>query len=200
MGRLEEKNHSRTFGLEWTNSHQCTSWGWGNSSCFGDEPKTYPFPLPMDFSAPCSLPKFSPPTSLTSFPTHAISRAQESSRAWIGQSFKEMWATRLEEGGELNVEGTWKGESKNSASCQMRKWEKKGKLLPFSIFLFLYGFFPLCFFFFSSASEEDAIVFFFHFLFLFEAKKVMTQVCRCLFFSSIFFVVNKATITSLMSS
>jgi hypothetical protein len=37
-------------------------------------------------------------------------------------------------------------------------------------------------------------------LFLFEAKKVMTQVCRCLFFSSIFFVVNKATITSLMSS
>ncbi len=34
--------------LEWTNNHQCTSWGWGHSSHFGDEPKTHP-PLPKVF-------------------------------------------------------------------------------------------------------------------------------------------------------
>ncbi len=51
-------------GLEWTSSHQCTSWGWGCSSCFGDEPKTHPLPLPREFSAPLSAPKFSPPTYL----------------------------------------------------------------------------------------------------------------------------------------
>jgi len=67
--------------LEWNNSHQCTSSGWGRSSCFGDEPKTHPLALPRDFSAPFSAPKFSPPTylrpptSLTSFPAHSISKA-----------------------------------------------------------------------------------------------------------------------------
>jgi len=30
-----------------------------------------------------------------------------------------MWDTRLEEGGQLNVEGTWRGEGKRSASSQM---------------------------------------------------------------------------------
>jgi len=48
--------------LEWNNSHQCTSSGWGCSSRFGDEPKTHPLALPRDFSAPFSAPKFSPPT------------------------------------------------------------------------------------------------------------------------------------------
>ncbi len=53
---------SGLWGLEWNNSHQCTSSGWGRSSCFGDEPKTHPLALPRDFSAPFSAPKFSPPT------------------------------------------------------------------------------------------------------------------------------------------
>jgi len=49
--------------------------------------------------------------------------------------------TRLEEGGELNIEGMWKGESKRSASSQVQKQEKKGKLVPFFTFFFLlYGF------------------------------------------------------------
>ncbi len=65
--------------LEWTSSNQCTSSEWGRSSHFGDEPKTHPFPLPRDFSNPLSAPKFSPPTFLTSFLAHSISRARESS-------------------------------------------------------------------------------------------------------------------------
>ncbi len=58
-------------------------------NCFGDEPKTHPLPMPIDFSAFFSTPKFSPPTyfppplptylpsptSLTSFPIHSILRA-----------------------------------------------------------------------------------------------------------------------------
>ncbi len=53
--------------LEWTSNHQCTSWGWGWSSRFGDESKTHP-PLPrpkfLVFSA-YSLPQiFFPPTYL----------------------------------------------------------------------------------------------------------------------------------------
>jgi hypothetical protein len=66
-----------------------TSSGWGQSSRFGDEPKTHPLSLPRDFSTPFSVPKFSPPTyfplltSLTSFPTHSISKAQESPQAWV---------------------------------------------------------------------------------------------------------------------
>jgi len=39
----------------------------------------------------------------------------------------------LEEGGELNVEGIWRGKSKRSASSQMQKGEK----ITFSTFLFL---------------------------------------------------------------
>jgi len=54
--------------------------------------------------------------------------------------------TRLEEGGELNIQGMWRGESKRNTSSQMHKREKKGKLLPFSTFFsFLWFFFSLCF-------------------------------------------------------
>ncbi len=86
-----------------------------------------------------------------------------------------------------------RGKEKTRIALHPKCGNKRRKVNSFLFlhFFFLYGFFPLCLFFFSSASEEEAIVFFFHFLFLFEAKKVMTQVCRCLFFSSIF-VVNKA--------
>jgi hypothetical protein len=35
----------------------------------------------------------------------------------VAQSFKEMWDTRLEEGGELNIEGAWR-EGKRSAASQ----------------------------------------------------------------------------------
>ncbi len=152
--------------LEWTSSHQRTSLGWGRSSCFGDEPKTHPLPRPRDFSAPFSAPTFSPPTfpppptSLSSFLIHSISRAWESSRAWVAQGFEEMWDTRLEEGGELNVEGMWRGESKRSISSQMQKQEKKGKLPPFS----QYFFFSMVFFFFM-----------FFFLLLYLRKKKMPR-------------------------
>ncbi len=69
-------------GLEWTSSHQCTSWGWGYLNCFGDEPKTHP-PLPKVFGffslfsaqiffLPTYLPPtyFPPPTFL--LPTYPL--------------------------------------------------------------------------------------------------------------------------------
>jgi hypothetical protein len=99
-------------GLEWTSSHQCTSWGWSRSSCFGDEPKTHPLPLPRDFSTLFSPPKFSrliyftpPPTSLTSFPIQSISRTQYNSRTWVAHSFvtqglKKVESSTLQEQGE----------------------------------------------------------------------------------------------------
>jgi hypothetical protein len=84
------------------------------------------------------------PTSLTSFPIHSISRAWESSWAWVAQSFEETWDTRLEEGGVLNIEGMSRGESKRNVSSQIQKRKKKVKLLPFSTFFFLlYEFFFL---------------------------------------------------------
>jgi hypothetical protein len=49
------------LGLEWTNNHQCTSWGWGRSSCFEDEPKTYsPSPKILGFSQPFLYSNFFP--------------------------------------------------------------------------------------------------------------------------------------------
>ncbi len=70
--------------LKWTNSHQCTSWGWGRWSRFGDEPKTHlPLPKVIDFFSLFSTPNFFPPTYLP-FPTyltwfciHSIIRTQE---------------------------------------------------------------------------------------------------------------------------
>ncbi len=70
---LNLKCHTQHL-LEWTNSHQCTSWGWGRWSQFGDEPITHP-PLPrvfrffnflsaLRFFPPTYLP---PPTYLTWF-------------------------------------------------------------------------------------------------------------------------------------
>jgi hypothetical protein len=56
---------STTAGrLEWTSRHKCTSSGWSPSSRFWDEPKTHPLPLPRDFSALFSVPKFTPPTPI----------------------------------------------------------------------------------------------------------------------------------------
>jgi len=46
--------------------------------------------------------------------------------------------TRLEEGEKFNVEGRWRGEGKRNASSQMQKWEKKGKLPPFSTFFLMF--------------------------------------------------------------
>jgi hypothetical protein len=110
-------------------------------------PQNFPL-LPTSPPPPTYLPF---PTSFSSFPAHSISRAWESSRAWkssrawITQSLEEMWDTRLEEGGELNVEGMWRRESKRSTSSQMQKWEKKCKFPTFSAFyFFLYGFFFFC--------------------------------------------------------
>jgi hypothetical protein len=55
--------------------------------------------------------------------------------------------TRLEEGGELNVEGTCRGEGKRGASFQMQKQEKEGKLPPFFAFFFFSIIFFSMFFF-----------------------------------------------------
>jgi hypothetical protein len=103
------KNRGGKAGLEWTSNHQCTSWGWGRWSRFGDEPKTNPpCPQVLFFSAsylpqnfpllPTSLPPTSallftsppsyhppptshlPPPSYMPPPTsHSIARAREQS-------------------------------------------------------------------------------------------------------------------------
>ncbi len=160
----------RTSQLEWTSSHRCTSSRWGLSH-FGDELRTHHLSLPRVFLALFFIPNFSPPTS---FPAYFITIAQESSRAWVALSFKEMQDTRLEEGGELHIEGTLRGEGiegtwggggegKRCASFQMQKWEKKSTLPSFfALFFLFYGFF-----FFNSAGKEDndsmVVIFFFHF-------------------------------------
>ncbi len=98
------------------------------------------------FFSPFFCPKIFPSYLLHLISRSFHSRAWESSQAWVAHSFEETWNTRLEEGGELNVEGMWRGESKRSTSSQMQKWEKKGKLLPFSTFFSSLWFFFLCVF------------------------------------------------------
>ncbi len=131
------------YRSEWTSSHQCTSWGWGHSSRFGDEPKTHPLPIPRDFSTPFSVPKFTSPTYLhPSYLPHLIS----CSLHFQSLSSTERHTTRLEEGAELNARGML------HPKCKSEK--RKVNSLP-SLELFFYVFF-------SALEEEDAIVFFFH--------------------------------------
>ncbi len=56
------------------------------------------------------FPSYLPLPSPTSFPAHSIANFRESSQAWVAQSLKETWDTRLEEGEEFNVEGMWRAE------------------------------------------------------------------------------------------
>jgi hypothetical protein len=66
--------------------------------------------------------------------------------------------TRLEEGGELNVEGIWRGKSKRNASSQMQKGEK----ITFSTFyFFLYDLFFFVVFFFFCLTRGKLPPFFF---------------------------------------
>jgi hypothetical protein len=64
--------------LEWTSSHQCTSWGWSRWSRFGDEPKPHlPSPNIYIFSRLCSAPKhfsptYLPPTSYLPTPSYLL--------------------------------------------------------------------------------------------------------------------------------
>jgi len=148
--------------LEWTSNHQCTSSGWGRSSRFEDEPKTHPLPVPRDFSALFFAPKFSklptppPPYYFPHLISHSL-HLQSSGELPSLNSIKLQGDvdTRLEEGGELNIEGMWRGERKRSASSQMQKRKRKGKFFPFSTFLFFSMVFFLCvFFFFSYVWEE----------------------------------------------
>jgi len=104
-------------------------------------PKIFPSYLPPP------PPFYLPPTSLTSFFAHSISRVRESSWAWIAQSLKETWDTRVEEGGELNVEGMWRRKGKKNVSSQMREQEKKDKFLPFSAFFYYLFIYFFCVFF-----------------------------------------------------
>jgi hypothetical protein len=167
-------NARNGVGSGWNEPAATSAPGWGHSSCFGDELETHPLPLPKDFSALFSTPKFSPPTSLTLFLAHSIARAWDSSSTWLAQSFEEKRDTRLEEGGELNVEGMWKGEGKRSASSQTQKREKKGKLPPFFAFYFFSMFFFLLFYLrrrrWRPLSSSSSFVF----LFLIEMKKATT--------------------------
>ncbi len=72
-------SHDTWRGLEWTSSHQCTSWGWGRWSRFGDEPKRHP-PCPKFFFSPASilpqkislLPTYLPPTYLPPPTSHLL--------------------------------------------------------------------------------------------------------------------------------
>ncbi len=108
------------------------------------------FPYPRIFQPPSLpqnfplLPTSPPPTSFISFPSHSISRAWESSWAWIVQSFEETWDTRLEKGGEFNVEGMWKGESKRSTYPKCRNERKNVSSLLFLYIYFFLLFFYLC--------------------------------------------------------
>jgi len=76
--------------------------------------------FPRDFSAPFSAPKFSPPSYL---PHHISSSLYiQNSGELLSSSSLELLGdvdTRFEEGGKLNVERMWRGESKRSASSQM---------------------------------------------------------------------------------
>jgi hypothetical protein len=77
---------------------------------FGDEPKTHPLPLPMDFSTLCSAPKFSPTTyfppscllHLISCSLHLQSLVELPSL--IRTNLQRDIDTRLEEGEEPNIE------------------------------------------------------------------------------------------------
>ncbi len=113
------------------------------------------FPCPGIFQPP-SLPQNFPLllTSAPLLPTSPLYLPHLISHSFHLQSLGELpslsstmpWNTRLEEGGELNVEGMWKGESKRGASSQMQKWEKKSKLPLFSTFFFFFMVFFLCVF------------------------------------------------------
>ncbi len=64
--------------LEWTNSHQCTSWGWARSTRFADEHPPCPSRL---FFHLLSAPKFSTSTLLpTTYQAHPPSLHCQSSR------------------------------------------------------------------------------------------------------------------------
>ncbi len=80
-------------------------WGWTkNTSSSLAQGLFRPPYLPQNFPLlPTSAP---PPTSLTSFPNHSISKAQ-SSVELPSLSSTKLRNTRLEEGGKLNVEGKW---------------------------------------------------------------------------------------------
>ncbi len=98
-----------------------------------------------------------------------------------------MQDTRLGEGEEFNIEGTWR-EDKMSTSSQLQKRKKKGKLIPFfAFFPLLYGFFffVILFFYLRRRRWQWSPSFSFVFLFMFAMKKAMMQAC-CHFFSLFF--------------
>jgi len=128
-------------------------WGWiknPSSSSRIFEPPSLPQKFPF---LPTFAPSYLPlplPTYPPSYLPHHISHSLhlKSLVELLSLSDTELCDTWLEEGGEFNVvgtwrvQGTWRWKGKKSASSQMRKWEKKGKLPPFFAFVF-----SLCFFF-----------------------------------------------------
>jgi hypothetical protein len=111
------------------------------------------FPCPRIFQPPFLLQNFPlVPTSTPSYLPHLISCSLhlQSLGELLSLSSTELRGginIRLEEGGELNVEGIWRGESKRSASSKYRTKRKKVSSLPSFHFSFFYGFFFLCVFF-----------------------------------------------------
>ncbi len=119
-------------------------WGWTkNTSSSLAQGFFSPLLCPKIFPSYLLLPPLLPPS-----PHFPLTPSPKFSRTWVAQSFEKTWDIRLEEGGELNVERMWRGESKRSASSQMQKRKKKGKLFPFTAFFFFSMVFSLCFFFF----------------------------------------------------
>ncbi len=134
------------------------------SSRFGDQPKTHPLPLPRDFSAPFSAPKISPPTylppptSLTSFPTHSISRVRKSSQAWNNielwkrcetQGLRKVESSTLKECGEEKARGV--------LHPKCRSERRKVSSFPSLHFFLLYGFFFLFFYLRRRRCREKAL-------------------------------------------
>jgi len=90
-----------------------------------------PTPLPHTYFPPSYLPPPSYLSHLISCSLHLQSLEELMSLNSI--EFRGHVDTRLEEGGEFNVEGIWRGKSKRSVSSQMQKGEK----IIFFTFLFL---------------------------------------------------------------
>ncbi len=101
------------------------------------------FPCPRIFQPPSLVQNFPLlPTSplprltyLTSFPAHSIARAQESSQAWVAQSFKETQDTRLEECGEEKARRAFHPKQRS------KRWKVSSLLSLNFFFLFVFFFF-----------------------------------------------------------
>jgi hypothetical protein len=87
-------------------------WGWTkNTSSSPAQGFFSPLPCPKIF------PTYLPPTPLTSFPARSISRAGESSWAWVAQSFEEMQDARHKAWGRWRAQHWRNMERRRQEEC-----------------------------------------------------------------------------------